>query len=182
MRAYRDICIPFVDAVEAGLGAFWVFNNGGVLVPTPAMHSLDGFLHRDDGPAVEYDSGKRYWFWRGIAVPQQVIEAPETLSTKQILAEPNVEVRRVMMERFGFERLIRESKAKKRASDDYGVLYELDVPGDEPLVMVAVVNSTAELDGSFKDYWLRVPPTVRTPRDAVAWTFNVNDYTPAVQT
>jgi len=87
-----------------------------------------------------------------------------------------------MMERFGFERLIRESKAKKRASDDYGVLYELAVPDDEPLVMVAVVNSTAEPDGSFKDYWLRVPPTVTTPHEAIGWTFAVDEYAPAVQT
>ena len=146
------------------------------------MHSLDGFLHRDDGPAVEYDSGKRYWFWRGVYVTQQIVEAPETLTPQEILAEQNVEVRRVMMERFGFERLLRESKAKKRSTDDYGVLWELDLPGDEPLVMVALVNSTAEPDGSFKDYWLRVPPAMRTPNEALAWTFGIDDYAPAVQT
>jgi hypothetical protein len=49
-------------------------------------------------------------------------------------------------------------------------------------VVVKVVNSTPEPDGSFKDYLLRVPPDIRTPREAVAWTFATDDYRPAVQT
>ena len=44
---------------------------------------------------------------------------------------------------------------------------------DEPLVMVEVVNSTAEPDGTYKDYFLRVPPDIETARAAVAWTFDV---------
>lgn len=50
--------------------------------------------------------------------------------------------------------------------------------------MVEVVNSTAEPDGSFKDYWIRVPPSVGSAREAVAWTFDVqaDEYAPAVQT
>jgi hypothetical protein len=44
--------------------------------------------------------------------------------------------------------------------------------------MVEVVNSTAEPDGDFKTYWLRVPPTVARPREALAWTFEMpeSDY------
>ncbi len=38
--------------------------------------------------------------------------------------------------------------------------------------MVKVVNSTPEPDGSFKDYFLRVPPTCQTALEAVAWTFD----------
>lgn len=50
--------------------------------------------------------------------------------------------------------------------------------------MVKVVNSTPELDGSFKDYFLRVPPTMKRARQAVAWTFDVpeDDYALVVQT
>jgi hypothetical protein len=39
--------------------------------------------------------------------------------------------------------------------------------------MVRVDNSTPEPDGSRKPYWLRVPPTVQSAREAVAWTFGV---------
>ena len=50
--------------------------------------------------------------------------------------------------------------------------------------MVKVVNSTAEADGSFKDYFLRVPTTITSAREAVAWTFGkaADEYAPEVQT
>ena len=50
--------------------------------------------------------------------------------------------------------------------------------------MVKVVNSTPEADGSFKDYWLRVPPTITTAHAAVAWSFSETpaSYAPEVQT
>lgn len=51
-------------------------------------------------------------------------------------------------------------------------------------VMVKVRNSTPEPDGSVRDYWLRVPPDLRTARAAVAWTFGLEptEYAPAVET
>jgi len=50
--------------------------------------------------------------------------------------------------------------------------------------MVEVRNSTPEPDGSRRTYFLRVPPTMRTAREAVAWTFGLGavDYRPAVET
>ena len=46
---------------------------------------------------------------------------------------------------------------------------------DEPLRVVEVVNSTPEPDGTYRRYLLRVPPTTRTAREAVAWTFGFDD-------
>jgi hypothetical protein len=59
-------------------------------------------------------------------------------------------------------------------ADDYGKLSRYELPGDEPLVMVEVVNATPEPDGTHHIYWLRVPPTVGSAREAVAWTFGLN--------
>ncbi|MGK4422445.1 DUF6745 domain-containing protein, partial [Klebsiella pneumoniae] len=63
-------------------------------------------------------------------------------------------------------------------------LYRRNVPDDEPIVMVELVNASPELDGSLKTYMLRVPPTVRTCREAVAWTFGmtVDQWQPAMET
>ena len=111
------------------------------------------------------------------------------ITVKHIQTEENAEVRRVMLERFGQDRYIRESGAQKVSTDDWGTLWRTGLPGDEPLVMVEVINSTPEPDGSSKVYWIRVPPTARTPRGAIAWTFNESEdfpsadaYSPAVQT
>ena len=47
-----------------------------------------------------------------------------------------------------------------------------------------MVNSTPEPDGTYRTYWLRVPPTTRTARDGLAWTFGLTapEYEPVAQT
>ena len=68
---------------------------------------------------------------------------------------------------------MRDAGAKKVATDEWGTLHRLPVTGDENIVMVEVVNSTPEADGSEKTYWLRVPPESKTPVEALAWTFDL---------
>ena len=140
--------------------------------------------HSERGPAFKF-LGLREYFWHGVFIADsRVVDAPETLSATEIESEKNAEVRRVMIERFGQARFLLESGAKEIHRDDFGSLFLKEVPGDEPLVMVKVVNSTPEPDGQFKDYFLRVPPTMQRARQAVAWTFNLeeNDYDPCLQT
>lgn len=58
-------------------------------------------------------------------------------------------------------------------------------PNDEPIVVVRVKNSTAEPDGTFKDYFIRVPPTITNASHAVAWTFGIEPheyYDPMLET
>lgn len=68
--------------------------------------------------------------------------------------------------------------------DDYGRLWRTRREiGSEALVAVEVANATVERDGSQRRYFLRVPPTVRSARRAVAWTFGLTrgEYQPAVE-
>jgi hypothetical protein len=46
---------------------------------------------------------------------------------------------------------------------------------DEPVAYVAVWNSTAEPDGTFKRYYLAVPPTVKTCKEGIAWSFYMTE-------
>jgi hypothetical protein len=65
--------------------------------------------------------------------------------------------------------------------DDFGRLWEAGRTAGEPIRMVEVVNATLEEDGSSRHHLLRVPPSVRTAREAVAWTFGLGaaEYMPA---
>lgn len=76
-------------------------------------------------------------------------------------------------------RVARE-RADLNGDEAYG---EALLDQDEPLVMVEVTNSTQEPDGTWKSYMLRVPPTVQTCQQAVAWTFGVDEreYAPAAE-
>jgi hypothetical protein len=141
-------------------------------------------LHCSDAPSIRWRDGWSLYHWHGVRVSKQVIEAPHSLTLAQISSEPNLEVRRVMITRFGLERFLSESGARKIGADECGVLFYLEMDGDEALAIVKVVNSTPEPDGTFKNYFLRVPPAMRTAREAVAWTFGLSaqEYEPAIQT
>lgn len=89
-----------------------------------------------------------------------------------------------MLERYGPSKYLLDSGAKQVHRDGCGRLYRKDMAGDEPLVMVRVTNSSPEPDGTFREYFLRVPPTTQTAREAVAWTFGLTaeKYRPSVET
>ena len=135
-------------------------------------------LHCDDGPAVVWPDGWGVWAWHGVRVPQHVIDRPDTITAADVLAEPNAEVRRVMVERMTPERFLADADARPVQQDDYGKLWRIDLPDDEPLVMVELENSTVEPDGSTKTYYIRVSPQCQTALEAVAWSFDLkpDDY------
>lgn len=164
---------PFIAAYEAGLWLFWVLEDGVLAVARPALETIDGQLHCEDGPAVAWPGGARYFFWRGVRVPEKVILAPEQLAGAEILAERNLEVQRVMLERFGYDRLILETGAEPVHTDEFGVLYRVRLSRRQTVMLVHVVNATPEPDGTRRRYFLRVPPDVRTAHAAVAWTFGL---------
>lgn len=143
-----------------------------------------GRLHGETGAALRYPDGFSVFAIHGVRVPEKVAVAPESITISEIESEGNAEVRRLMIERYGPERYLMDSGAEAIHRDDFGILYRKEIPGDETLVMVKVVNATPEPDGSFKVYFLRVPPTMERARQAVAWTFGKkeNDYAPAFQT
>jgi hypothetical protein len=144
----------------------------------------DGRLHGERGPAVVWPDGFAVHAWHGVRVPAHVIDHPEALDPHAVVVEPNVEVRRVMIELLGLERLIRGLRLEPIAGDDAGRLWRIDQPPDEPIVLVEVENATTEPGGGRKRYFLRVPPGLATAREAVAWTFDLpaEDYVPLVET
>ena len=152
----------------------------------PRILSIDtgGRLHSESGPALQFADGSQYFIWHGVNVDQRIIDQPESITLQEIESTSNLETRRVLIERFGQARYLQESGAELVQEDECGVLYRQQLDWDEALVMVKVINSTAEPDGTFKEYFLRVPPETQTAKEAVAWTFGINpeEYEPDQQT
>ena len=164
-------------------GAFWLFRGAAVLTARPDRLHLDqnDRLHSEDGMALGYPDGWGLYASRGVRVTEQVILRPETLTSKQILSERNIAVRRIMIERLGLDRFLVQARAKCRDADQGGTrrLYRINLPDDEPIVAVRVqCPSTGQI------YFLRVPPEIRTCREAVAWTFGFqspDEYRPVAE-
>ena len=170
----------------ASLGWWWPLRGAAVLTDRPTVLGRDGRgnLHAEHGPALAWADGYTLHALHGVPVPARLVEAPETITAVQIRNERNVEVCRFLLERYGHQRYLRNIRAKRMHADEFGVLWRCPMPDGEDLVLVQVTNATPEPDGSFRTYWLRVPPGMRTARQAVAWTFCLDegDYHPAAQT
>jgi hypothetical protein len=145
-------------------------------------------LHNENGPAVRFHDGWQMHVLSGVGVPDFVVEKPHLITTFKINREQNQEVRRIMIDRFkfgeqpsGIAAYVIACGAKRISHDErWGTLWRfrnaqlarsMGEIEDETYVMLEVVNRSPEPDGSFKRYYLRVPPNMRTAHQAAAWTF-----------
>ena len=112
--------------------------------------------------------------WRGVRVDYVTAFMPERLQAETVLAERNAERRRVMIERMGFDRFVREAGGKNIDSDrDAGgprELLRVPMQGDEDIVCLSV-----RCPSTGRHYLLRVPPKMETCHQAAAWMAGFDD-------
>lgn len=134
-----------------------------------------------------------YFFLEDIHVSPHVVLDPKSITLEEIVAEENIERRRILIDRFGIERYLEGIDAKIIHADETGTLWQENIEEVErwrrerqlaPLTVVEVVNCTPEKDGGRRHYFLRVPPTMTKAREAVAWTFGLesDEYWPIMET
>ena len=201
---FREVCglteetekaVPLFDAAK-NCGWFLAHENVCFVCEKTTLCKFDeqGRLHNEDDAAIKYPDGWGLYVVHGTRVPKKVVTREFT--AEDITKEQNAEVRRVMMRFYGEARYIQEIGLKPVNVDEFGTLYKVERPGDDPLAVVKVVNSSPEPDGTFKDYWLKVDPSayggLKTARAAVASTWRKpdgtmmfekpEDYSPALET
>jgi hypothetical protein len=177
--------------VAGNSGWWWPFQGGVILSERPTILSQDdqNRLHCEDGPAIQYPDGWGVWAVHGVRVSRELIEDHDWITVDRIQKESNAEIRRIMLDRYGYARYLEKSGAAvvDQDVDQLGLprrLLRTEISGDEPLVMVEVKNSTPESDGSRKTYHLRVPPYIESVQEAIAWGWDMKpkDYQPLVET
>ena len=89
----------------------------------------------------------------------------ETVNPEAIIGLPNAEIRRAVVELVGYDKIIDAAEELDRSEVD-GTLLRIKLPEDEDLVLVHVKDPSTD-----REYFLRVPPQMKTARQARAWTF-----------
>lgn len=118
--------------------------------------------------------------WKDVIINAMIAFEPEKITSQAVMKESNIELRRVMLERMGYEAFFREAQAKQldRDVDPGGVRRLLRVEfkdtnrwqQDEPVVCLSVIcPSTA------RHYIIRVPPNMKTCHQAAAWVAGFDD-------
>ncbi len=200
---------PLAGMTEIAQAAGWFLPHAEICWVAERHNTLRldtrGWLHADDGPAFGYPDGWGEYYWHGTRVSPEIVLRPETITASAIAAEGNAELRRIMVERYEGLRYrgayMVDAGATVVHQDEWGTLYRQERPGDTPLVMVKVRNSTTEPDGTMREFFLRVDPDLRpmkrlpdgamefgraqsmTARNAVASTFGRrgDEYAPVIE-
>lgn len=122
--------------------------------------------------------------WHDVAITPRIAFEPETITAHEVLAERNAELRRVKMERMGYENFIEQAAPEILDQDvDPGGerrLLRVALTNDEPLVGLAVLCPSTG-----RRYLLRVPPNMRSCQQAAAWIAGFNNpaqYQPVAET
>jgi hypothetical protein len=165
--------------------------------PTHIDRDAQGRLHSLTRQAIEWPDGWGIYRVNGVTVPDYVVTHPDQITIALIDAEANAEVRRIMLERYGLERFMRDAGAKRTHKDKTGTLYERVFADGTKALAVHVLNSTVEPDGRTREFWLSVHTELRpllgagqlgepqelTARNAVGSTFGLRgeEYDPAVE-
>lgn len=148
-------------------------------LPTHLTANSANQPHNSTDAFCKWSDGTSLFQINGVRVPAHVVLNPGGLTVEDIETQTNAEVRRIMTGIYGTARYIIDSKSEIVSSDDFGILYKKEQPGDEVIMMVKVVNSTPEPDGSYKDYFIRCDPNayggLKTARAAVASTWRNKD-------
>ncbi len=73
------------------------------------------------------------------------------------------------------QRYIAEGGAVAVSTDHCGTLWQKRWLNGDAWSAVEVVNGTRRPDGTAARYFLQIPIACRTPREAVAWTYGMNE-------
>ena len=174
-----------IEAFESGLGVYFPAGDTIVGIPTP-KYSLDeqGRIHSQDGPALEWPDGTTHYLWHGIEVPESVIMNVRSITPKMILEISNTELRRIVIEQYGYREFLSAIPSKIIDSSEKGILRHVYLPSaygqKETLAVVEVKDATNEEE----TFFIPVHSMVRKVGEAIASTFGMtaDEYNPEVET
>ena len=184
MRDELGINLPQIEGLERALVLGWmvVFDEFIVVShkPTSIIRDDQDRLHCEDGPSVLYADGYSHYALNGITVPGKVITDIHSYTPAQIMQEGNVEVRRLMMDKYGIQKLIKDGNAKvvhkdKDKAGSMMYLYRMDIPDDEPLA-VLFVHDPAHKEEDFPETAVRVAPDLNDVHEAKAQSFGMTAF------
>ena len=132
---------------------------------TELHFSADGQLHNESGMSVKYRDGWGLWSINGVSVDEQIVMSPETQTINQITSEGNEDIKRVRIERYGWQRFMAESDATVIDSrrNEIENTKEMLVECGGMRALVCHCPSTGRV------YFLERPSDITTCEQAEAW-------------
>jgi hypothetical protein len=182
-QAMSEIGIPFIGYhknlinlwQQMNKACHWWFPYKNVLLLSdrPSGLHLDdrGRPHNPKGAAIEYRDGWKVYAWKGILIPKDIVETPEKLTVASILNQDNTEIRRAMVDIFGIDRFVVESKSTVLdKQDEYELLQVPYLDGGHMIALKMRCPTT------FAVYVHTVHPQCTNVEQALAWKRGEDDF------
>jgi internalin A len=122
-------------------------------------------LHAEGEPAIAFADGYSLYFHHGVKLPEKYGKVHSDLWQAQwLLSEENAELRRLLIQRIGYDRICCELQAVELDSWQEYRLLKIDNADVEPIYLLKMTcPSTGHIHA------LRVPPDMRSAKEAIRW-------------
>ena len=187
--SYYDYCISVLNypynqnqwdilqGVAKNCGWIFPYQYTCIVCDRPIKLSFDeqNNLHANGKPAIEYADGFKVYAHHGVWLPEKYGTIPTSEWRSQwLLEEENAELRRVLIQIIGYDKICQDLGAVELDSwQEYTLLKienytELNPDGSqdtsEPMHLLKMTcPSTGHI------HFLRIPPNINSARDAIAW-------------
>ena len=136
-------------------------------------------LHAEGEPAIAFADGYSLYFYHGVQLPEQYGKVhPDLWQAEWLLSESNAELRRVLIETIGYDRICCELQAVELDCWQEYTLLKMDKADVEPIYLLKMTcPSTGFIHA------LRVPPDLESAQEAIRWVnWGINPEEFSVQT
>ena len=134
----------------------------------PSKFSLDSEtrLHAEGEAAIQFADGYGLYYYHGVALPEKYGKVhPDRWQARWLLEEKNAELRRILIQAIGYNRICEELQATQLDSFREYILIKIDaVSNVEPIVLLKMICPSTGYT-----HVLRVPPNMESAREAITW-------------
>lgn len=129
----------------------------------------DYLLHKEGALALVYQDNQGLYAYEGVILPPKYGEVkPENWQGKWLLEENNAELRRVLIQGIGYDKLATELKAEKVDTwGEYTILRFNDIVDDIDKQPICLLKMTCPSTNFI--HALRIPPDFTSAREAIRW-------------
>ncbi|VEP13618.1 conserved hypothetical protein [Hyella patelloides LEGE 07179] len=147
LLTYKDICVVCSRPIE-------------LTVDTQMR------LHGEGKPALLFADGLNLYAYEGVILPERYTKVhPSAWKLEWVLQEDNAELRRILVQGIGYDRICQASFSQELDSWREYTLLKIDIQDDrEP---ANLLKMTCPSTG--KIHALRVPPSITSAREAIRW-------------
>jgi len=140
--------------------------------PLHLRFDAENRLHAEGEPAIAFADGYSLYFHHGVKLPENYGKVhPDLWQAEWLLSEENAELRRLLIQRIGYDRICQELAVTELDSwQEYTLLsieFNEDFDREGNAKPVYLLKMTCPSTGFI--HALRVPPDVRSAKEAIRW-------------